>query len=66
MSIKRLWGFTTAVLVVGASVASGPALPQVSHDLQERCTRQAEMVFRDRGYSKTSRGLKEMRAAVMM
>jgi len=52
MSIKRLWGFTTAVLVVGASVASGPALPQVSHDLQERCTRQAETVFRDRGYSK--------------
>jgi hypothetical protein len=52
MSIKRLWGFTTAVLVVGASVASGPALPQVSDDLQERCTRQAETVFRDRGYSK--------------
>src|SRR5215469_16249479 len=52
MSIKRLWGFTTAVLVVGASVTSGPALPQVSHDLQERCTRQAETVFRDRGYSK--------------
>ena len=52
MSIKRLFGFTTAVLVVGASVTSGPALPQVSHDLQERCTRQAEMVFRDRGYSK--------------
>ena len=52
MSMRRLWNFTTAVLVVGASVASGPALPQVSHDLQERCTRQAETVFRDKGYSK--------------
>jgi hypothetical protein len=52
MSIKRLWGFTTAVLVAAASVASTPALPQVSHDLQETCTRQAETVFRDKGYSK--------------
>src|SRR5262252_7431932 len=52
MSIKRLWGFTTAVLVAAASVASSPALPQISHDLQERCTRQAETVFRDKGYSK--------------
>ena len=52
MSIKGLWRFTTVALVAAASVASSPALPQVSHDLQERCARQAEMVFRDRGYSK--------------
>jgi len=52
MSIKGLWRFTTAALVAAASVASSPAHPQVSHDLQERCARRAEMVFRDRDYSK--------------
>ena len=50
--IKGLRRFTTAALVTAASVASSPALPQVSYDLQERCSRQAEKVFRDRGYSK--------------
>ena len=52
MSIKRLWRFTTTALVAAASVASSPALPQISRDSQERCARQAEAVFRDRGYSK--------------
>ena len=52
MSIKGLWRFTTAALVAAASVASSPALPQVSLDLQERCARQAKTVFRDRGSSK--------------
>ena len=52
MRIKRLWRFTIAALVAAAYVASSPALPQVSHDLQEGCARQAETIFRDRGYSK--------------
>jgi hypothetical protein len=52
MSIQRLWHFTTAALVAAASVTGSPALPQVSLDSQERCARQAETVFRAKGYSK--------------
>jgi hypothetical protein len=44
--------FTVAALVAAASVASSPALAQDRHDLQERCARQAEKVFREAGYSK--------------
>lgn len=52
MSIDRLWCLAMAALVAAGDVASGPAFPQVSQNLRERCAVQAETVFRERGYSK--------------
>jgi hypothetical protein len=52
MSIKRCWRVAIAILGAVAYVAGTPALPQVSRDSEEGCARQAETVFRARGYSK--------------
>jgi hypothetical protein len=52
MSIKRRWRVAIAILGAAAYVAGTPALPQASRDSEEGCARQAETVFRERGYSK--------------
>lgn len=52
LSIEGVRRFATAALAAASWVASGPALPQVSPDLQQTCVQQAETVFRERGYSK--------------
>jgi hypothetical protein len=52
MRIKRLPRFAIAALVAVSYVTGSRAIAQVSLDLQEKCARQAETVFRERGYSK--------------
>jgi hypothetical protein len=52
IGIKRRWRVAIAILGAAAYVAGTPALPQVSRDSEEGCARQAETVFRERGYSK--------------
>ena len=52
MSIKRCWRGAIAILGAVAYVAGAPALPETSRDSEEGCARQAETVFRERGYSK--------------
>ena len=52
MSIKRCSRVAIAILGAVAYVAGTPALPQVSRDSEEGCARQAETVFRARGYGK--------------
>jgi hypothetical protein len=52
MSIKRCWRAAIAILGAVAYVAGTLALPETSRDSEEGCARQAETVFRERGYSK--------------
>jgi hypothetical protein len=52
MHVKRLWRFAIRALFAASYVAGSQVLAQVSLDLRESCARQAEIVFRDRGYSK--------------
>ena len=52
MSIKRCWRVAIAILGAVAYVAGTPALPETGRDSEEGCARQAETVFRERGYSK--------------
>jgi hypothetical protein len=52
MQVKRLWRFAIGAMLAASYVAGRQALAQVSLDPRERCARQAEKVFRDRGYSK--------------
>jgi hypothetical protein len=52
MGIKRRWRVAIAILGAAAYVAGTPALPQVTRNSEEGCARQAETVFRERGYSK--------------
>ena len=52
MSSKRLRRFAIAGLVAAGCVSGSRAFPQVDLDLQESCSRQAETMFREGGYSK--------------
>jgi hypothetical protein len=52
ISIEGVRLFAAATLAAAGCIASGLALSQVSPDLEQTCARQAETIFRERGYSK--------------
>lgn len=52
ISIEGVRRVAAAALAAAGCIASGPALSQVNPDPEQTCARQAETVFRERGYSK--------------